>query len=691
MEKIVVVGAGPYQDPLIRKAKSMGLETHVFAWQTGDPGEYSADYFYPINITNQNFICDECRRIKPAAIVSAASDLAMGTVAYIAGELGLISNSQRAIRNTIDKLEMRRTLADAGIPQPDFVEIGDRIPMEALETLCYPMVVKPCDRSGGRGVTRVDDAEALRYSVAEARDISFVHKAIVEEYVAGKNYSVETISYQGSHHILAITETEMSENQGAFFTLAHRQPANIRGELTAALKNITCASLDALGITVGAAHTEFVVDDAGGVFVIEVSGSMGGDFIGSDLTPLSTGMDYLRMIVDTACGKAPDLGANGARQDVEIRFLTCRSDLERWNETCALRASTVVRSRRSGDQERLPDQPGKRHFGYYITAHRPREMGGYLPLELSQSQEYHNVPAGRMRRLNSGRTAMWYAVRSCEPERVFLPHFCTPSMARSAREAGAQVCYYRVDEALTPVELTPGPRDAVVLVNFCGLLDHQIHSYAGAHPEVQLIVDNAGAFFCPPIWRDHAYNIYSCRKFIGVPDGAYLLGYPLSELELAQDQSAPRSGFLLESLESGTSSGYQMSLDNEQYLAAKRANMSNLTLCLLKSTNYGRIRQKRRENYAFLQELLGERNGLGLPLGDCVPQYYPFLGQEGLREYLLQHRIYMPVLWRKCFDASMDGWVEQRYSRQICCLPIDQRYGKEDMKYLAGLILEYLH
>ena len=250
MEKIVVVGAGPYQDPLIRKAKSMGLETHVFAWQTGDPGEYSADYFYPINITNQNFICDECRRIKPAAIVSAASDLAMGTVAYIAGELGLISNSQRAIRNTIDKLEMRRTLADAGIPQPDFVEIGDRIPMEALETLCYPLVVKPCDRSGGRGVTRVDDAEALRYSVAESRDISFVHKAIVEEYVAGKNYSVETISYQGSHHILAITETEMSENQGAFFTLAHRQPANIRGELTAALKNITCASLDALGITV---------------------------------------------------------------------------------------------------------------------------------------------------------------------------------------------------------------------------------------------------------------------------------------------------------------------------------------------------------------------------------------------------------------------------------------------------------
>lgn len=690
MEKIVIIGAGPYQDPLIRKAKSMGLETHVFAWQTGDPGEYSADYFYPINITNHNFICDECRRIKPSAIVSGASDLAMGTVGHIAGELGLISNSPQAIRNTIDKLEMRRTLSEAGIPQPAFVEIGDRMPADALKALRYPLVVKPCDRSGGRGVARVDDAETLRYSVAEARDLSFAHKAIVEEYVAGRNYSVETISYQGSHHILAITETEMAEDRGAFVTLAHRQPANTQGELTAALKKITFAALDALGITVGAAHTEFVADEAGRVYVIEVSGSMGGDFIGSDLTPLSTGTDYLRMIVDTARGIPPALGTSGLGKDVEIRFLTCRADLERWNETCALRTSTVVRSRHSGDGERLPDRPGKRRFGYYITARRPREMGGYLPLELSRGQEYiHGVPADRFRRLNSGRTAVWYAVRSCGAERVFLPHFCAPSVARAAQEAGARVCYYRVNEALEPLELSAGPEDAVVLVNYCGLLDRQIHDYARIHPEHRLIVDNAGAFFCPPVWREGVYNVYSCRKFIGVPDGAYLLGYPLSDLELEQGRSAHRAGFLLESLESGTSGGYPMSLDNEQQLAAEKAGMSNFTLCLLESANYDKIRQKRRDNYTCLQELLGERNGLKLPLGECVPQYYPFLGVEGLREHLLRHRIYMPVLWRKCFDEAMDGWVEQRYSRQICCLPIDQRYDREDMCYLAGLVLEY--
>lgn len=691
MEKIVIIGANQYQDPLIRKAKAMGLETHVFAWQTGDPGEYSADYFYPISITNQNFILDECRRLKPSAVISGASDLAMNTVGHIASKLGLVSNSPRAIQLTTNKLEMRRALEKAGITQPAFAEIGDRMPEEDIRTLRYPLVVKPSDRSGGRSVVRVDSEQALRRTAAEARDLSFERRAIVEEYIAGKYYSVETISHQGVHHVLAVTENEVVEQDGVFIETAHRQPVKLRGELVSMLEKTACTALDALEVTVGAAHTEFVLTPDDTAYLIEVSGSMGGDFIGSDLTPLSTGSDYLRMIIDVARGKAPDLSAAGRKQDAEIRFIACTADMERWNEFRQTHGAAVVRSHFYQESGTPPERPGKRRYGYYITARRPREMGGYLPLELERGREYfRDIPVEQLRRLNSGRTAVWYAVRSCTPGRVFVPHFCAPAVAQAVQEAGAEAVFYGIDEAFAPADLCPGEGDAVLLVNYYGLLDEPIRHYVEAHPGQTVLIDNAGAFFCPPILRDNVYNIYSCRKFIGVPDGAYLIGGPLAELELEEDYSAERSGFLLHSFEQGTSGAYQMSLDNERALAQRRARMSELTLRLLDSVDYERLRQARRDNYQRLHELLGEKNRLKLELGTCAPQYYPFLWDMGLRERLVRQRVYLPVLWRKCLTPEFSGTVEQRYGSQVCCLPIDQRYGAEDMRVLGELILDHL-
>lgn len=691
MEKIVILGANQFQDPLIRKAKAMGLETHVFAWQTGDPGEYSADYFYPISITNRNFICEECKRIKPCAIVSGASDLAMGSVTHIASELGLVANTSQAIRRASNKLELRRTLRAAGIPQPAFVEIGDRMPEEELRSLHYPIVVKPSDRSGGRGVVRVDNEQALRYHAAEARDISFERRAIAEEYISGNYYSVETISHQGRHHVLAITESEILQADGIFVEAVHRQGANLSGKLSAMLEDAACTALDALGLTVGAAHVEFVVAPDSTAYVIEISAGMGGDFVGSDLVPLSTGQDYLRMIIDTARGKAPEIVSGGRKLDAQIHFITCGEDLARWNDYRLAHGSTVVRSHIPKENEALPERPGKRRYGYYITAQRPREMGGYLPLELERGREYfRDIPPERLRRLNSGRTAVWYAVQSCAPKRVFVPHFCTPVVAQAVQEAGAEAAHYAIDEAFAPVDLCPGEGDAVLLVNYCGLLDEAIRHYVEAHPEQTVLIDNAGAFFCPPILRDNVYNIYSCRKFIGVPDGAYLIGGPLAELELEEDRSASRAGFLLHSIEQGTGGAYQMSLDNERALAHRRFRMSELTLRMLDSVDYERIRQVRRDNYQRLHALLGEKNPLKLELGACVPQYYPFLGDMGLREQLVRQKVYLPVLWRKCLSPEFSGSVEQRYGSQVCCLPIDQRYCEEDIAYLADLVSDLL-
>lgn len=169
-----------------------------------------------------------------------------------------------------------------------------------------------------------------------------------------------------------------------------------------------------------------------------------------------------------------------------------------------------------------------------------------------------------------------------------------------------------------------------------------------------------------------------------------MIGPRRCELPLEQDYSAGRASFLLQSIELGTNGAYQMCMDNEQSMAGRYCAMSDLTLRMLKSVNYEKVKTTRRNNYNCLHGYLGASNGLHMELGDCVPQYYPFLASAALREYLLTRHIYLPLMWRKCLSEEFAGRVEQRYARDICCLPIDQRYGEADMAYLAKAVLAAL-
>ena len=96
--KIAIIGASLFQDPLILKAQELGLETHVFAWKTGDIGESLADYFYPISTREKDRILQRCREIGVEGIISIGSDLAMDTVNYVADKMGLVGNSIEATR-----------------------------------------------------------------------------------------------------------------------------------------------------------------------------------------------------------------------------------------------------------------------------------------------------------------------------------------------------------------------------------------------------------------------------------------------------------------------------------------------------------------------------------------------------------------------------------------------------------------
>lgn len=325
MKKIVIIGANDFQNQLILKAKEMGFETHVFAWKEGAVGERTADYFYPISILETDRILEQCKKINPNAVVTIASDLANITVGKVASVLGLPCNSPECIRISTNKYAMREAFIKAGIATPKFYRV-DRI--EAyLYGLSLPVIVKPTDRSGSRAITKVTDFRDLEAAIKKAVDQSFKKEAIVEEYIEGKKYSYEAISYKGKHTNLSITK-KYTTGAPHFIETGHVEPCELSEELLYKIHYVMKRALDALQITDGASHGEFKITPEGKIRIIEIGSRMGGDCIGSDLVPLSTGYDYMKMVIDVACGKEPDFDREYMRRKAEIRFLFTMEDVE---------------------------------------------------------------------------------------------------------------------------------------------------------------------------------------------------------------------------------------------------------------------------------------------------------------------------------------------------------------------------
>ena len=118
MKKIVIIGANSFQNPLILKAKEMGYETHVFAWEDGSIGERTADYFYPISIVEKDEILKRCREIGIDGICTIASDLAVITVNYVANNMGLTANSIACTEKSTNKHLMRAAFEKNGVKDP---------------------------------------------------------------------------------------------------------------------------------------------------------------------------------------------------------------------------------------------------------------------------------------------------------------------------------------------------------------------------------------------------------------------------------------------------------------------------------------------------------------------------------------------------------------------------------------------
>lgn len=320
---IAIIGASYLQQPLVEKAREMGLRTICFAWAEGAVCKDMCDRFYPVSVTEKEEILRICREERIDGICTIASDVAAPTVAYVAEQMGLTGNPYDASLRANNKYLMRQALKRAGVDCPEFMcvsegvrelgirelgnervrELGnERVRELGIRELEMPLIVKPSDRSGSLAVTKVEKREELEAAVREAQEVSFKGEAMIEEFIEGREISVEMISCRGVHYALQITDKVTTEAPH-FVELEHHQPSTLPAAMQEQIFAITRRALDALGLTNGASHSEYKITREGRIVVMEIGGRMGGDFIGSHLVQLSTGYDFLRGVIEVALGE----------------------------------------------------------------------------------------------------------------------------------------------------------------------------------------------------------------------------------------------------------------------------------------------------------------------------------------------------------------------------------------------------
>lgn len=305
MKKILIVGASAWQIPMIKKAKELGYRVGVIDYNPNAVGIPHADDYFNASTNDPEGVYNAAKEFRADGITSVATDMPMRSIAYACQKLGLTGIAPDVAVRATDKAEMIRAFAQHNVPHPWFylVEGGDF--SQIKDHLSYPCICKPTDNSASRGVVIVDDetqlSDAIRYSSQNGRSGT----VIIEELLVGDEISVEAFAVKGVVHVLAITD-KLTTGTPHFVEMGHNQPSRFSGETKAAIENAAAAAMTAVGIENGPAHVEMMVTARGPV-LIELGARLGGDFITTDLVPLSTGIDMLGATIRLACGEDVDI------------------------------------------------------------------------------------------------------------------------------------------------------------------------------------------------------------------------------------------------------------------------------------------------------------------------------------------------------------------------------------------------
>ena len=304
MKRLLIIGASILQVPAIRKAKEMGLYVAVADYNPCAIGIPLADEYYNVSTIDEEGVYQAAREFRADGIMTLATDMPMRSLAYACEKLGLVGLAYDSAVKATDKGEMIKAFENSKVEHPWYQIIpGGAKPTSG--TFTFPLITKPTDNSGSRGVMLVHNedelAEALSYSSENGRG----GDVIMEEYMQGPEVSVEVMVSNGVPHVLQITD-KLTTGAPHFVEMGHSQPSQLPEKAQAEIRDLAIRAALSVGIRNGPAHVEIILTK-NGPKMVELGARMGGDCITTHLGPLSTGVDMVGNTIKIALGEEPDL------------------------------------------------------------------------------------------------------------------------------------------------------------------------------------------------------------------------------------------------------------------------------------------------------------------------------------------------------------------------------------------------
>ena len=294
---VLIFGVGPLQESIIGRAKKMGLYTVGIDPCADATCKDCVDAFEIVPGQDYDGHCAVVEKYGIDAIVTAATDKPLVMMARIAEKYGFPFYSVETAQWSTDKFQMKQRFVEGGVPCAKGRLVKTVSEVEDFE---FPVIIKPRDNSGSRGVKLCRSKEELEASMSEAFEVSKLDTVLVEEFIEGPEYSIEGLHHDGRSEVIQFTEKKTTEFPYNV-ELGHIQPANITEENQQKIREIVLLIGKALHFENCPSHTELKINSRG-IYVIETSPRLGGDYITSTLTPLSTGVNLEDQLLLIALG-----------------------------------------------------------------------------------------------------------------------------------------------------------------------------------------------------------------------------------------------------------------------------------------------------------------------------------------------------------------------------------------------------
>lgn len=308
MKKIIILGAGTYQVDLIKKAKEMGLYTVVFS--PGDyPGMKYADKLVDVNIMDKDAVLEAARAEKPDGIISDQTDMAVESIAYACEKLDLPGNGTEVVKFFIDKHLMRKKCEELGLPSIRSEVTSDIDEARLLfREIGNPVIIKPVDSGGSRGVTKINSEEELCRYFSEAAGYSSNGNVIIEKFIEGTEFEVDSIAVNGQIKPLMHADLQEFKIPNIFSSMTRLYPSTFDSETIDRLLAYDANVLKGFGLKQGLTHSEYIMEDkTGEIYLIETAVRGGGTFISSHIAELQTGLNTAEFLLNMALGNLSSL------------------------------------------------------------------------------------------------------------------------------------------------------------------------------------------------------------------------------------------------------------------------------------------------------------------------------------------------------------------------------------------------